>query len=273
MMNCQEFEKLAAELACDHVWLDALKRRSALAHAMACAACARRLADERELNAMLGALAESTEHEAAPPHLKQTLLAAFDQIGHERSHTFAPPATPVAPMTKVVPIAARLWPRWALAAAATILIVAAIAIAFRALNSDHERQPMIGGTPPAPAQTPVQPEPKPEMTPPQPNRERAVAQAETGANPKRRPARRQSEAEASALEHSAGGGQTSDFIPLTYLTDEKALQNGLLVRVEMPRSALIALGMPLNAARNDANVKADVVLGDNGVAYAIRVVH
>lgn len=50
------------------------------------------------------------------------------------------------------------------------------------------------------------------------------------------------------------------------------LESGQLVRVQMPRAALASLGLPLNAERGNEPVKADVLLGGDGLARAIRFV-
>ena len=47
---------------------------------------------------------------------------------------------------------------------------------------------------------------------------------------------------------------------------------GHLVRVELPRSALVSFGLPVNFERAGGRVKADVLLGDDGIAHAIRFV-
>ncbi len=47
---------------------------------------------------------------------------------------------------------------------------------------------------------------------------------------------------------------------------------GQLVRVELPRSALAAFGLPVNHERADERIKADVLMGDDGIARAIRFV-
>jgi hypothetical protein len=44
------------------------------------------------------------------------------------------------------------------------------------------------------------------------------------------------------------------------------------VRVEMPRSALMSFGLPMNMERGGGRVKADVVVGNDGFARAIRFV-
>jgi hypothetical protein len=40
----------------------------------------------------------------------------------------------------------------------------------------------------------------------------------------------------------------------------------------LPPSALIAVGLPAPVERTDSRVKADVVVGDDGVARAVRFV-
>ena len=49
-------------------------------------------------------------------------------------------------------------------------------------------------------------------------------------------------------------------------------EGGQLVRVELPRSALVAFGLPMNVNRYDEKVKADVFFGSDGMARAIRFV-
>lgn len=51
------------------------------------------------------------------------------------------------------------------------------------------------------------------------------------------------------------------------------LESGQLVRVQVPRAALASLGLPLNAERGNEPIKADVLLGADGLARAIRFVH
>jgi hypothetical protein len=65
----------------------------------------------------------------------------------------------------------------------------------------------------------------------------------------------------------------TDFIPLTAIADATAMHSGTIVRVEMPRASLIAMGLPLNAERAHETVKADIVVGDDGLARAIRLVY
>jgi hypothetical protein len=63
---------------------------------------------------------------------------------------------------------------------------------------------------------------------------------------------------------------TTDYIPLTYVDDATAMESGHVVRVEVPRETLASFGIP--ASDSSQYVKADVVIGDDGVARAIRFV-
>ena len=61
------------------------------------------------------------------------------------------------------------------------------------------------------------------------------------------------------------------FIPLPNSAGVAADEDDVnLVRVEVPRSAMIALGLDVSADRAEELVEADVMLGSNGVARAVR---
>ena len=62
----------------------------------------------------------------------------------------------------------------------------------------------------------------------------------------------------------------TEFLPLTYTTNWDD-QRGQIVRMEMPRSVLATMGVPTTNVTGD-RVKADVMLGDDGVALAIRFI-
>jgi hypothetical protein len=76
---------------------------------------------------------------------------------------------------------------------------------------------------------------------------------------------------------------------ISEVDDDSALDNGFVllpyansgeignaaeadvVRVEMPRSALVTLGVPVSDDGNSATVEADLLLGEGGVPQAVRV--
>ena len=64
----------------------------------------------------------------------------------------------------------------------------------------------------------------------------------------------------------------TDFIPLSYMSAASLQDGGQIVRVQLPRSALANFGLPVNMDRYNEKVKADVLLGVDGRAHAIRFV-
>jgi anti-sigma factor RsiW len=62
------------------------------------------------------------------------------------------------------------------------------------------------------------------------------------------------------------------FFPLREGEDLTALENMRLVRVELPGSALAEVGLPTIPGTINQTVRADVALGDDGLARAIRFV-
>jgi predicted anti-sigma-YlaC factor YlaD len=67
----------------------------------------------------------------------------------------------------------------------------------------------------------------------------------------------------------------SDFVPLPYSASEPAdsgsAEDADLVRVEVPRSALVALGVPVPIEAGTGRVEAVVALGPDGMLQGIRV--
>ena len=64
----------------------------------------------------------------------------------------------------------------------------------------------------------------------------------------------------------------TDFIPLVHASPYTQNEDSHLVRVELPRAALASFGLPVNAEMSGGNVKADVLMGQDGVARAIRFI-
>jgi len=62
----------------------------------------------------------------------------------------------------------------------------------------------------------------------------------------------------------------TDFIPMT--DDPHPIERGRVVRVRLPRTALAAFGLPVNEQQAEQAIRADVVLGEDGLARAIRFI-
>jgi hypothetical protein len=62
------------------------------------------------------------------------------------------------------------------------------------------------------------------------------------------------------------------FIPIPYVAPLDPYERAEVVRMELPVSAMIAAGVPIDTDDAGANVQADVVVGQDGRARAVRLV-
>lgn len=65
---------------------------------------------------------------------------------------------------------------------------------------------------------------------------------------------------------------TAGFVPLPYAQSDVPLEEAVIVRVQLPRSQLLRLGVPLAPSAAQATVSADLLVGQDGVARAVRLV-
>jgi hypothetical protein len=71
----------------------------------------------------------------------------------------------------------------------------------------------------------------------------------------------------------ATGEIATDFIPLTWVTEATAMDSGQVVRVKVPRAMLLSIGAATNTAGAGEFLLADVVVSDDGLVRAIRLVN
>jgi hypothetical protein len=62
------------------------------------------------------------------------------------------------------------------------------------------------------------------------------------------------------------------FFPLPFSDGALPLDQASVIRVDLPRSALELAGLPVEEARRNERIRADLVLGADGLARAIRFV-
>ncbi|HKA22272.1 MAG TPA: hypothetical protein VKN18_28600 [Blastocatellia bacterium] len=248
-MNCNDFEVIAGDLSKD-VLMDANLREKGLEHSASCADCAARLEEERVLTGGLRLLAKASTEEA-PANVEAAVLAAFRQ-------------------NQIVPSTRTSYRRWiyvAASAAALVLIATLIA-----LNASRTQKPEL------PSSQATTEEKTPGGT---------VAQS---AVPVPRQSERNTVAAKSTMHRTEHGGAISqkpmqvetdsnaiteiatDFIPLTNREALAQMDGGQVMRVELPRSALMSFGLPMDMERATERIKADVVVGNDGLARAIRFV-
>jgi hypothetical protein len=259
-MNCQKFEDVVSELARGQM-MEAELRNSALVHSDECLNCRRRLADEQSLTRGLLALSMKMESLRASRDSELRLLAAMNR--EQR----------VPPTVRVVSKANRKY--WLAVAAALLLFVAsAIAITWQQQSKSRETTAEVNPVPnsnPKKTDAPVNPQEvavngpkdesnvKPRKVQPRKAQPRSLAQARSG--------RKGTEVVSNHAREVA-----TDFMPLGFVNSANLQDGGHIVRVELPRSALVSFGLPVNMDRVNEKVKADVWFGVDGLARAIRFV-
>jgi hypothetical protein len=62
------------------------------------------------------------------------------------------------------------------------------------------------------------------------------------------------------------------FYPLAEAEALPAVENAMVVRVQLPVSSLQLMGVPVSEERADASVQADLLLGQDGLARGVRLV-
>jgi len=282
-MNCEKFLTVAADLARNQsrgpqrgipagvVVMEASERASARVHVDQCDDCRRAWNDQLELSERLQNVADQMTSSRAPEHIEAQLLAAFRD------------------RTRVVSIhsAQKRWRYWMTAAAAVVLVVFGIS-AWR-WHIASVRQPQVEvsskGTTAPPSDSPKQEQ----------SQTVAVNGTQSSTQPLIKPALRRSlsrrhpaasqlakrdTAKQSTVEQAAVPVANveikevvTDFVPVGYGSALDLQDGGQLVRVELPRSALARFGLPMNMDRADERIKADVLVGADGLARAIRFVN
>lgn len=262
-MNCNEFAKIINDLACYNL-MDAGKKEQALLHTNVCVQCAARLSYERNLSNSL-CLASSAETEQAPSHVKTNLLAAFKEQSKATTTVFAPVYK-----TKNL---SYFW-KWGVAMAAVFVIALLGLAVMRFVFQQKPQLQQAANVPVEVKEDPIQNNDKDKqeirktspLTPIQKNKVNNVHRSYAAKSPRRK-------LNVPSNESAKNEEVTSDFIALTYAGETSSTGNNrMIVRVNVPRATLIAMGLPLNAAQTEGYVKADLVVGDDGVAHAIRLV-
>jgi hypothetical protein len=248
-MNCQEFERTIIDFGRDHL-VEAAAHARALEHAEICAQCAARLNREERMRAGLQAFAVEEAAINAPERVRAALRAAFDEQ-----------AAAAAPAVLQWPARRKLL--WGIAAAAMLLlstITAALWLREQsakvinrpdAVNNHQTRQNQPENPPKALA--------KGERA----NRIHSGKVVRTSARGGRRRT-------PSVKERADDAGA---FFPLTFVAKSRPTELVQTVRVEISRSMLLSMGLPVNIDRGEGLIKADLIIGEDGVARAVRIIN
>jgi hypothetical protein len=253
-MNCQRFEQVVSELARGQM-MEAEVRTEAVGHSEQCERCSARLSDEETLTRGLQLLADDMESLAAPAAIELKLREAF----RERRV--------VAP----VAVGSSRSRYWLVAVAAVLLL--AISVVGMWLSSQTPEKSIAETPQPKPIETgngPSQPAPAPA---PAPKEEEFRAENHEPKRQAPKPIRRSNRrAPETPVAHHTTNEIATDFVPLGDMNAAMLQDGGQIVRVKLHRSALVKFGIPVNMERYNENVKADVLIGVDGLARAIRFV-
>jgi hypothetical protein len=249
-MNCQEFERTIIDFGRDHL-MEASAHARALEHAEICAQCAARLNREQRMTAGLQAFAVEEAAINAPERVRSALCAAFNE---QQTAAAAPPVL--------------LWPArrklfWGMAAAAMLLlstITTALLLREQKVKVDNTQAGVINNpTPPTP------PGKTPEAL--------AGAQPASGIHSSTvaRSSGRHGRRRTPPVKESAG--EAGELFPLTFVAKSGPTEFVQTVRIEISRSMLLSMGLPVNIDRGEGPVKADLIIGEDGVARAVRIIN
>ena len=241
-MNCQLFMSLVVDLARDG-FAEEPARSEALTHARSCPECAAHLAEQRALSLAL----RQPDGSEAPAHIEAAVLAGYRARFGQAAATPRP--------QRVAPA----W-YWSIAAAIAVMIMGTWILRLLQtgppadIRASQSRSGVLQPKPAAPA--PVAAKGGASSVP-------AASQgASTALQTVPKPAPKEAPAGPEEI--------ATDFIPLVSSAEISAMESGQLVRVLMPRSAMAAYGLPFNQERADMPVSAQVLIGQDGVARAIR---
>jgi hypothetical protein len=264
-MNCQDFELLYRKSP------GASGRglsQSARDHVNECGVCARQLHDEETLTSCLSELAAEMKSLKAPETLAARVLLAY------RRELGAPV---VSPARAVVPPFRQIGrrPLW-IAAAVVVLLLVLGSVGLR-LRERHTTRSTLAHAEAAARDETAAAGATPESAEARATKELQVA-TRPGAHRRLRTYRNSARVE--RLEPLADPAATTStesevatrFIAVGYSGPLNPQDTGQVVRVELPRSAMLSMGWPVNMDRYGELVKADVLLGPDGLARAIRFV-
>jgi hypothetical protein len=260
-MNCQDFKEICADLA-RGVSTD---QPGAKQHAAECEQCSGRLRKQQLLSDRLtaGAAADATSNASA--HLETALLAAFN--GRRKTDVEQVAVLPAASAGSAL--------RWMAIAAVLLLALSAAALWLNRSRSNAVRQAEAVRVEEPSDQVSKDPETPQELREPRKSTKPPDRKNDKKPRPRERRERDQPDivfaADARDRSNEARKEVVTNFIPLVH---ESALdlESGQLMRVELPPSALVSLGFPVSLERSDRRIKADVMVGYDGVARAIRFV-
>lgn len=257
-MNCVEFSHVVIDITREQI-LEARARTAAMDHVGSCDDCRIRLEKERNLSTQLHALAVAMMPLSGASQMNPRVIATL------RSQS------------NVLSLRKKMRRRktWAAAAAAIVLLVIGLTVQLRnALLTPRISAVDLPYT--AEIQVP-HPESVPKISSGLPSKSsQNFVRGKSNALPRHFLSLRSSNSASTRFPLGSTKNTrneiATDFFAIGDTSASSLADGGQLVRVELPRSALMRFGLPLNMDRASEKVKADVLVGSDGIARAIRFV-
>ena len=238
-MDCAQFAKVLHELDRPGTPGAAL-REAALAHAEMCSRCGALVTEAESLDFALDQIAQDTAEWQAPPRIEAALLREFQR------------GKSVASSRRL------LWQLAALGAAAAVLL--AIGLSF------HRPQTTTPDKTPSVIRSSEKASSSPGSLGSQRSTDRVTANVQPRGNHPRVAAEKKPASDLDATEYATA------YVPLPYAYDPAGLEGGAVVRVVLPRAALVSYGLPIEGMGVSDQVTADMVVSQDGTPQAIRLV-
>jgi len=242
MKNCSKMEESVVAFARGKR-LNALAAQQLRAHTASCVECQAKLANERALSMTLAALTSECA-EAPSPLLEDRLRDAFRRESGKKA---------------VFVRKRRLVAGFGIAAVAAILL----AVAWIGTQA---KKPVVDAQPKLAAQG--RSDQLLRASSSTSTREPFATSTETAVKTVRQAAHKPQ----SNIDASQSMEEATEFMRIAYTDSVLPTEQVNVVRVQMPEAALAMYGLPVDGSHLDAKVYADVVVGQDGVARAIRFV-
>jgi hypothetical protein len=236
--------------------------------------------DERKLLEALRAVRESVEQEPVPQRVEDELRMAFRREMKSRK-----PALMSMPKTRT------RWARfsWQIAAAAAcVAVLAGVSLwrmgieqpATTAVVKRSGEKPVVTERAEAAVAMPSEgeaPKPLPARVA---AKRRAIRQGQVVASRSAvksrdevpRPVTAETELESEPLTGRPQTALMTEFVAVPYAPPFAPSDRGQLIRLQVPRQAMRRFGFPVNIERWSDRVEADVLMGEDGIARAVRFV-
>lgn len=241
-MDCSQFMEALYEL--DRPGTPgASVREGALAHAEMCSSCGALVTEAESLDFALGQISQQVTELQAPPRIEAALLREFRREKSQAASRRLRFQLAVVGIAAVILLALGLTlrrPQTVVPGSKTASVTAStVAPASSRLDS---REPSASTVP--------------------------AMNASVGP----RPTHLRATAEKTAASDSGAAEYATAYVPLPYAYDPSDLEGGAVVRVVLPRAALISYGLPVEAMGVSDQVTADMVVSEDGTPQAIRLV-